>query len=290
MRKGRLCLFFSAFLYGVIPIFTSVAYRGGVNGITMTFLRSSLSLPLLFVMIKADKKSMHLTRKQLRSILNLSVFGCALPILLLYLSYNYISTGLATTLHFVYPLVVVLASAVLYRQKLSRHTLCSVLFVTIGIFMFSDISVRASKIGIVLAILSGIFYSFYVIYIDMSGLDRMDYIVLTFYTMAVTSVVVLPFGLITGAITFDISPMSWSFAVLTSLAVTLGAMPLLQIGIRYEGAETAGILSAVEPITTVILGALFLGEIIGMGQIMGGVLILMGVLLSQKQNSKSVTR
>lgn len=290
MRKGRLCLFFSAFLYGVVPIFTSLAYRGGVNGITLTFLRSSLALPLLYTMIKADKKSMSLTKKQIRSIFNLSIFGGALPILLLYLSYNYISTGLATTLHFVYPLIIVLASAVLYRQKLSRLTLCSVLFVTIGIFMFSDISVRSSKLGIILAILSGVFYSFYVIYIDLSGLDRMDYVVLTFYTMIVMSAAVLVFGLLVGAISFDMSPISWSFAVLTSLAVTLGAMPLLQIGVRYEGAETAGIMSAVEPITTVVLGALFLGEIIGMGQILGGALILLGVLLSQKNAADTVTR
>lgn len=290
MSKGKLFLILSAFLYGVLPTLAAIAYRGGVNGITLTFLRSFISVPILYIIIKADKKSLHLTKKQLRSIINLSIFGGALPILLLYLSYNYISTGLATTLHFVYPLVIIFASAVIYREKISRVTLASALFVTIGIFMFSDISTSASKIGIIFALISGVLYSFYVIYIDRSGLDRMDFIVLTFYIMLFMSGVIFLFGIAVNGLNFDISPVSWVIANLISLITTLGAMPLLQIGIRYEGASTAGILSTVEPITTIILGAIFLGEIINASQILGGALIITGVLLSQHKQKIKISR
>ncbi|MDD6564199.1 MAG: DMT family transporter [Clostridiales bacterium] len=286
MTKGKLFLVLSAFFYGVLPVLASIAYRGGINGVTLSFLRSSMSVPILYIMIKADKKSLKLTRKQVKSIINLAVIGGALPIVLLYLSYNYIPTGLATTLHFIYPLVIVLASAILYHERMSRVTLCSVLLVTIGIFMFSDISVKVSKVGIILALLSGIFYSFYVIYMDKTSLDRMDYIVLTFYVMLIMSISIFVFGLITRAISFSFSPLSWSFGAIISLLTTLGAMPLLQIGIRYEGASTAGIISTVEPITTIILGAAFLGEIVGTGQIIGGALIIFGVLLSQRKQNK----
>lgn len=286
MTKGKLFLVLSAFFYGVLPVLASIAYRGGINGVTLSFLRSSMSVPILYIMIKADKKSLKLTRKQVKSIINLAVLGGALPIVLLYLSYNYIPTGLATTLHFIYPLVIVLASAILYHERMSRVTLCSVLLVTIGIFMFSDISVKVSKVGIILALLSGIFYSFYVIYMDKTSLDRMDYIVLTFYVMLIMSISIFVFGLITRAISFSFSPLSWSFGAIISLLTTLGAMPLLQIGIRYEGASTAGIISTVEPITTIILGAAFLGEIVGTGQIIGGALIIFGVLLSQRKQNK----
>ena len=288
MKKGKLCLILSAFLYGVLPTLAAMAYRGGVNGITLTFLRSFISVPLLFFMIKVDKKSLHLTKKQLRSIVNLSIFGGAMPILLLYLSYYYIPTGLATTLHFVYPLVIIFTTAVIYHEKISRITLASALFVTIGIFMFSDISTASSKTGIILALISGFLYSFYVIYIDRSGLDRMDFIVLTFYIMLIMSGVIFMFGIAVNGLDFNISPVSWVIANLISLITTLGAMPLLQIGIRYEGSSTAGILSTVEPITTIILGAVFLGEIINASQILGGALIIMGVLLSQRKQKSTV--
>ncbi|MEE0409301.1 MAG: DMT family transporter [Clostridia bacterium] len=289
MTKGKLFLVLSAFFYGILPVFASVAYRGGINGVTLSFLRSFISVPVLYAMIRADKKSLHLTRKQVYDVIKLSVIGGALPIVLLYLSYNFISTGLATTLHFVYPLVIVLLSAIIYREKMSRITLCAVLLVTIGIFMFTDLNVNASKTGIIFALLSGIFYSFYVIYIDRSGLDRMDYIVLTFYIMLIMSVAIFIFGVVVGGISFDFKPISWSMATIVSLVTTLGATPLLQMGIRYEGASTAGIISSVEPITTIVLGAVFLGEIIGTGQIIGGSLILFGVFLSQKKLNKKAT-
>lgn len=282
MTKGKLFLILSAFIYGILPVLAALAYRGGVNGITLTFLRSTISIPVLYAMIRADRRRLRLSRTVLRRVIILGIFGGSLPILLLYLSYHYIATGLATTLHFIYPLIIVLSSAVLYHEKLSRVTLSAVVFVTVGIFMFSDISHGADTAGIILAILSGIFYSFYVIYIDHSGLDRMDYIVLTFYVMVIMSISVLLFGAATGALSFDISPLSWSVSALISFLVTLGAMPLFQLGVRYEGASTAGILSTVEPITSVIMGAVFLGENVSTGQMMGGAMILLGVLLAEK--------
>ncbi len=283
MSKGKLYLIFSALLYGILPAFTAIAYRGGINGITLTFLRSAISLPLLYAIIKADKRNIKLSKKQLKDVSLLSIFGGVLPILALYLSYNYISTGLATTLHFVYPIIIVISSAVLYHEKISRVTLSAVVIATIGIFMFTDVNAAADKTGIILAILSGVFYSFYVMFMDRSGLYKVDYVVLTFYLAVIMSVSMLAFGVMIHGISFDIAPLSWGFSVLISLVVTLGAMPLLQIGIKYEGATTAGILSTIEPITSIIIGAVFLGEIIGAGQIMGVALILMGVLMSQKK-------
>ncbi len=282
MSKGKFCLIISAVLYGVSPILAAVAYRGGINGITLTFLRSSVSVPLLLAIILADKRPLRLPKRALGSVAALGVFGGALPILLLYLSYNFISTGLATTLHFIYPIVTVVASAVIYHERMPRIMLSAVVLVTVGIFMFSDIDARSDKVGIILALLSGLFYSFYVIYIDRSGLDRLDYMVLTFYVMLIMSAATLIFGLVTDSLSFDFSPLSWSVSVVISLMVTLGAMPLFQAGIRYEGASAAGILSTVEPVTSVALGALFLGERVEAGQLMGAGMILFGVILAER--------
>ena len=282
MSKGKFCLIISAVLYGVSPILAAVAYRGGINGITLTFLRSSVSVPLLLAIILADKRPLRLPKRALGSVAALGVFGGALPILLLYLSYNFISTGLATTLHFIYPIVTVVASAVIYHERMPRIMLSAVVLVTVGIFMFSDIDARSDKVGIILALLSGLFYSFYVIYIDRSGLDRLDYMVLTFYVMLIMSAATLIFGLVTDSLSFDFSPLSWSVSVVISLMVTLGAIPLFQAGIRYEGASAAGILSTVEPVTSVALGALFLGERVEAGQLMGAGMILFGVILAER--------
>lgn len=288
MTKGRFYLLVSAFIYGITPVIASYAYRGGINGVTLTFLRSSAALPLLWFIIRADKRPMRIGKKTVRQIFVLGVVGGSLPIILLYWSYKYIATGLATTLHFIYPLIIVLASAVIYREKVNSVVLSAVMLVTVGIFMFSDISAVSDKTGIILALLSGVFYSFYVIYIVHSGLDKMDYMVLTFYVMIAVSVSTLIFGLVIGEIDFKFSALSWSMSVLLSLLATLVAMPLFQIGVRLEGAATAGILSTLEPITSIIAGMLFLGESITTGKLIGSSMILFGILLIERQKKEVI--
>ena len=280
--KGKICLLTSAFIYGLTPILAKVTYEGGANGITLTFLRAGLCVPLLYIILKADGKSLYLPKSELKRVLILSIFGGAAPILLLYVSYSYISTGLATTLHFIYPLVIVIVSAFIYHEKLSRAKLFSAVFVTIGIFLFVDIANSSDRLGIILALLSGIFYSFYVIYIDHSGLDSMDYVKLTFYLMLTMSITTLIFGIAVGQISFDITPQAWAYSALISFLVTLGATPLFQLGVRYEGASTAGVMSTFEPITSVALGAMVLGEAVGAAQVIGCMMILAGVVTAQK--------
>jgi drug/metabolite transporter (DMT)-like permease len=194
-----------------------------------------------------------------------------------------ISTGLATMLHFIYPLIIVLASALIYREKIVKMKLVSVMLVTIGIFLFVDLNSSADKIGVILAVLSGVFYSFFVIYMDKSGLNKMDYVKLTFYLMIIMSIGTFTFGAAGRSINFsDMNALGWIFAVLTSLLITLGAMPLFQAGVRYEGAATAGIVSALEPITTLILGIMFLGESMNTVQYFGGAMIIAGVVIAEK--------
>lgn len=281
--KGKICLILSALIYGLAPMLAKIAYGGGVNGMTLTFLRTFLMLPLLFILMLARGRSFRLNKRELFDIIILGVVGGSLSIISLYAAYDYISTGLATTLHFIYPLIIVVVSALIYREKITNMKLAAVMLVTLGIFLFVDLTSRADKIGVALAVLSGVFYSFYVIYMDHSGLDKMDYVKLTFYLMIIMSVGTYIFGATTKSIAFnEMNGTAWVFAALISFLITIGAIPLFQAGVRYEGASTAGIVSALEPITTIILGALFLGETMGLVQYFGGAMIILGVGIAEK--------
>lgn len=281
--KGKICLILSAFIYGLAPLLAKIAYKGGVNGMTLTFLRTFLMLPLLFILMLVRKQSFRLKAREVWSITALGVVGGTLSTTFLYYAYDYIHTGLATTLHFIYPLIIVVVSALVYKEKITKPKLLAVMLVTIGIFLFVDLNSSADKIGVVLAVLSGVFYSFYVIYMDHSGIDKMDYVKLTFYQMIVMSAGTFVFGTATRSIGFsEINALGWTFSTLISFLITIGAIPLFQAGVRYEGAATAGIVSAFEPITTLILGAVFLGESMGIVQYIGGALIIAGVMLAEK--------
>ena len=281
--KGKICLILSALIYGIAPMLAKIAYGGGVNGVTLTFLRTALMLPLLFVLMLTRGQTFRLNKRELVDIVILGVVGGSLSIISLYAAYDYISTGLATTLHFIYPLIIVVVSALIYREKITNMKLAAVMLVTLGIFLFVDLTSRADKIGVALAVLSGVFYSFFVIYMDHSGLNKMDYVKLTFYLMIIMSVGTFIFGTATKSIGFaEMNTAAWVFSVIISFLITIGAIPLFQAGVRYEGASTAGIVSALEPITTIILGALFLGEAMGLVQYFGGAMIILGVGIAEK--------
>lgn len=283
MKKGRIYLVLSALIYGITPLLAKIAYMGGVNEMTLTFLRTFLALPLLFILMIMRKQSFKLSLKEIVNIIILGFVGGTLAIMLLYASYSYISIGLATTLHFIYPLIIILVSALVYKEKISHAKLVAVMLVTIGIFLFVDVRNMADKIGVILAVLSGIFYSFYVIYIDHSGLKNMDYVKLTFYLMIVMSVGTFIFGGVTGDIVFGrMDTVGWMFSAVISILISLGAIPLFQAGVRYEGAAIAGIISALEPVTTIILDVTLLGETMAFVQYVGGALIIIGVVIAEK--------
>ena len=286
MLKGRLFLFISAVTYGIVPCLSAIAYRGGLNGITLAFLRSCISLPFLYCIIRIEKRPLRLTYKRLKQVLILGFFGGTMPILLLYLSYQYIPTGTATALHFIYPVVVVAAIALLYRKRLPRATVSAALLITAGVYMLMELNSFLNPIGAVLALISGFFYGFYIIYMNIAELDRVDHIILSFYVTLIMSVAALIFGVSSGDLYFAFSPTSWCLAAVISFAVTFCAMPLFQLGIRYCGAAEAGIFSALEPVTSLILGVFVLGEYKSYSGLIGAAFIVFGVLLVQRRDQR----
>ena len=280
--KGKICLILSAFIYGVAPLLAKIAYGGGTNVMTLTFLRTFLTLPLLYIIMKIRGQSFRISVKDFYRITVLGLIGGTLTNLALYTAYDYISTGLATTLHFIYPLIIISASAFVYREHIKRVQLIAAALVTAGIATFASFG-GADKTGVTLALLSGVFYSFYVVYMDYSGIDGMDYIKLTFYLMIMMSAGTLVFGAATHTISFSgMNVTGWAFSAFISLLVTAFALPLFQIGVRREGASTAGIVSAFEPITTLVMGAAFLGESMSAAQYAGAAAIIIGITLAER--------
>lgn len=283
LKKGKVYLLISAFIYGLAPVLARFAYSGGVNSITLTFLRSVICLPLLLILLIIKKIPLSLTKKEIKDILSAGIIGNAFMMITLYASYEFIPVGLSTVLHYIYPLIIVIVCALIFRDKPGKKNILSSVLVTTGIFLFAEIESGSDKIGIILASLSGLLYAFNIIYLDKSGLDRMNYIKLTFYFSLIMSITAFLFAFFSDSLTFDISGYSWLFSILISVLVTMIALPFFQLGIMHEGAAKAGILSTAEPITSVVLGVIFLNEGITLSGIIGCVMIILGIVIIQTQ-------
>jgi drug/metabolite transporter (DMT)-like permease len=125
---GALAAITSAILFGTMPFMAKYAFRLGSNAFTVSFGRFLTGAVLSFLLLLLlPEQSPRISPEQLRSLLLLSFFYAATPVLL-YSSYQSIDSGLASTLHFTYPVAVVLLSALLLHEKIGRkESLCTVL-------------------------------------------------------------------------------------------------------------------------------------------------------------------
>lgn len=277
--KGILFTVASAAIFGFTPILTRIAYEGGANGVTMTFLRAVIALPVLWFIIHRRGLPLRVTPGELKGVTLAGILGSGATCIMLYMSYNYISVGLATTLHFIYPLLVAGACVLLFHERMNFWKVFALAAGMAGIVLSVDFASPGGVTGMALALLSGVTYTFYIIHVDKSGLKSMYYFKLSFYLCVMMALVSGVYGLFAGALTFQLTPMAWFFAVLVSLFASVGALSLFQLGIRYTGASTAAILSTLEPITSIVLGVLVLREEISLLKLAGCAFILASVIL-----------
>lgn len=279
-HTGFLAVIISGVIFGCMPLLAKIIYQNGGNAINLVFWRFFISIIPLYIVIKRNKKvSLKLTKREIKQIILLGTVGYSGTALLLFLSYNYITTGMATTLHFVYPIFVILGCALLYKEKITRTKAISVILCSFGILMLYDGNTPGSLLGIILAFASGITYAFYVMYIDKSGLKFVNPIKLTLYLSIVGSIIMFGFSMATGQFTMNLNPIGWLFSIILSLATSLGATTLLSVGIKLIGAQSASILSTLEPITSVIIGVIVFGEKLGLRGILACLFIIVSVVI-----------
>ena len=277
--RGVLYTVLSAVIFGFTPILTRITYDGGANGVTMTFLRALLSLPVLIIILKFKRIPFALTSKEMTDLFFAGGVGAAVTTILLYMSYSHISVGLATTLHFIYPIAVSLGYVLFFRARMTLSTLSALLLCSVGVALAAGRVETVSVTGIVLALLSGITFAFYVVYTDMTELKYMHFFKLSFYLCLLATLFSGGYGIISGTLTFSLTPKAWFYAFIVSLFASVGGVTLLQIGIRLVGGTAAAILSTFEPITSVVLGVLILHEHISPLKVLGCSCIIMGVII-----------
>lgn len=261
-KMGYFYAIVSAIIFGATPLIAKMIYARGGNAISVVFYRFFLPIPILYLAaVKTGCKDMKLTSLELKQIL-IIVFGYATTPLLLYSSYNYITVGVASTLHFIYPVIIMIGLAVFYKLKPKRIEVISVIIAMIGILMIMDFKELDSFIGFILAFLSGITYAVYSFYLDKSGLNKMNIFKICFYMAIFSSVLVLAFALATESFVYRFSMETWILTFGFAVSISVIAVVFYQMGIKLIGSQKTSILSTFEPVTSIVLGLIFFSELI----------------------------
>ena len=171
--KGYILGAVAAATYGMNPLFALPLYKAGMNPDSVLFFRYLFAIPILGVMIRA--RGRHFTLRR-REVLPLVVMGLlvALSSLTLFQSYNYMEAGIASTLLFVYPIMVALIMAVVFKEKLTPQTLlCIVLALGgIGLLYKGGDGAALSLVGTMLVMVSALSYAIYLVGINQVGTER----------------------------------------------------------------------------------------------------------------------
>lgn len=281
--SGIIYAVLSAVAFGFMPIFVKIAYNGGANTITVTFLRFFISTIILLLYFLFSKTNFKIPKQQLIRVGVLGIMGYATTSLTLFLSYNYISVGLATIIHFVYPVIVTLLACTIYKEKLTLYKVLALAFSILGVYVLIGFSsLKLSLLGIVLAIGSGIFYSIYILDIGYSCLKEVDSIILTFYLCLFSSLGMFVYGLFTKQLNFSFSSYGYISVTGLSIICTITAIMLFNKAVKIVGSSNTSVLSTLEPITSIVLSAIIFHEAITLTTIIGSVLIIASVYLVLK--------
>lgn len=266
--------------YGLNPLFGIPLMSNGASIESILFFRYAIAALLLSGFLLLSKKGFTISLKQAGVLLLLGLLYTASS-LFLFEAYHYIASGLATTLVFLYP-VLVAVIMVFLRVVPSWPVWLSIFVTFIGVIIMtkSDSSHTINPTGIFLSLGSAFVYALFIVIINRSkAISSVPNSLLTFYALLV-GVVVFSVKIICSdtTMTAGISTYSdWGNLVGLAILPTIISTTTLAIATRNIGATKASVLGVFEPITAILVGTLFLGEALTTNIVIGILLAVTAV-------------
>lgn len=276
--KGYILGSIAAASYGMNPLFALPLYKAGMYPDSVLFFRYLFAIPLLGIMIKARGRSFKIQRKETFPLIIMGLL-VALSSLTLFLSYNYMAAGIASTLLFVYPIMVALIMAMVFKEKLALQTIVCMLLALggIGLLYKSEDGSTLSLIGTLLVFASSLSYAIYIVGINQTSLKNVATLKVTFYVLLFGLSLFVARLLYSGVLN---TPDQWYlWANLLALAVFPTAISFLCTtgAIQYIGSTPTAILGALEPVTAIFFGIAVFGESLTVRESFGLVMIIVAV-------------
>ena len=280
-HKGIICGILAAICYGTNPLGALPLYEEGVNTSSVLFLRFSIATLILGVVMIANRKSFAVTRGELTTMASLGAL-MAVSSLTYYQSFRYMDAGIASTILFVYPVMVAVIMATFFREKVTATTITSIVLALAGIGLLyrGDAGISLSMTGVMLVMVSSLTYAVYIVIVNQSEI-RMSIVKLTFYVLLICAMCLFAYSFTSSDLHLMLppSPRAWFFACWLGLVPTVLSLLFMTIAVHEVGATPTAIMGALEPLTAVAIGVMMFGEAFTFRLCIGIVLILAAVLL-----------
>ncbi len=262
--------------YGLNPLFGVPLMKEGAAIESILFFRYAIAVLFLGGFLLLSRQSFKISWKQASVLLILGLLYTSSSVFL-FEAYNYIASGLATTIIFLYPVLVAIIMVFL-RVVPSWPVWLSIILTFVGVVIMtqSDSTQTINPIGVILSLGSALVYALFIVIINRSKIiSNISNSLLTFYALTVGAIIF--FGKITLSgihITTGLTGnMAWLNLVGLAILPTVVSTATLAIATRNIGATKASVLGVFEPVTAILIGTVVFGEALTTN-------IIVGILLS----------
>lgn len=280
--KGFLYGIVASSTFGLLPLFTLPVMGEGLTTFSILSYRMLFASILVAVLMLIGRVSFATNLKELRwfAVLGFLYYGSAA---LLFQAYGGMASGLATTLHFMYPVSVTLIMALVYKQRPSVVTICAIILSLVGVALLclreSSTGV-SSLLSILLVLLSGVCYAVYLVLVStVRRINQQNSQKLTFYVLMFSGAFFMLSTLQGGGLQIIPSASAGINLLLMATLPTLLSNLALVRSVKSIGSTLTSVLGAMEPLTAIIVGILVFDESLRGLMVVGIILILVSVSL-----------
>ena len=280
--KGFLYGIVASSTFGLLPLFTLPVMGEGLTTFSILSYRMLFASILVAVLMLIGRVSFATNLKELRwfAVLGFLYYGSAA---LLFQAYGGMASGLATTLHFMYPVSVTIIMALVYKQRPSVVTICAIILSLVGVALLclreSSTGV-SSLLSVFLVLLSGVCYAVYLVLVStVRRINQQNSQKLTFYVLMFSGAFFMLSALQGGGLQIIPSASAGINLLLMATLPTLLSNLALVRSVKNIGSTLTSVLGAMEPLTAIIVGILVFDESLRGLMIVGIILILVSVSL-----------
>ena len=190
--------------------------------------------------------------------------------------------GIASTILFIYPILVALIMTVFFKEKLLYSTVISLLLTTVGVVLLyhGNAAGTLNPVGVLMVFLSALSYAIYIVGVkNIHALKTLNSKKLIFYVMLFGSSIYI-YNVIFNTKLFIITqPHLWINVLALSILPTIVSLIAMTISIKIIGSTAAAVLGALEPLTAIFFGVVVFHEQLTPRIIVGIITILFAVLM-----------
>lgn len=269
--------------FGFSPLFTLGLLAAGLSSFDVLSYRWLIAGIVLMIYAWCKKKSLRLNSFGEAWKIILLSFLRSVTSLSLLIGYANISSGISSTINFMYPVIVTLCMMIAFGEKRTWVDFVAIAGSFFGVYLLASgdsivVEGGNTKLGLVSSLISAFSFAAYYIVMKQVKADKIEVVKFTTWMMMMSAFYFIVCALIfEGRLTIVTDTKSWMGILGIGLWATMVSNITGVKAVRRVGPTLTSVLGALQPLTAVILGVTFLGEHLYLRSIFGITIILIAV-------------